>query len=76
MTESRNETAASIRFTSFPDIEENKGLEEMDFDLFAAIHPQREVDRQPTKSPLDAQIKDAQSRTGKDTPNNEKEPER
>lgn len=45
-------------------------------DLFAAIHPQREVDRQPTKSPLDAQIKDAQSRTGKDTPNNEKEPER
>lgn len=62
--------------TYFPDIEENKGLEEMDFDLFAAIHPQREVDRQPTKSPLDAQIKDAQSRTGKDTPNNEKEPER
>ena len=62
--------------TYFPDIEENKGLEDMEFDLFAAIHPQHEADKQPSKSPLDAQIKDAQSRTGKDTPNNEKEPER
>lgn len=62
--------------TYFPDIEENKGLEDMEFDLFAAIHPQHEADKQPSKSPLDAQIKDAQARTGKDTPNNEKEPER
>lgn len=62
--------------TYFPDFEENKGLEEMVFDLFAAIYPQREVDRQPTKSPLDAQIKDVQSRIGKDAPNNEKEMER
>lgn len=62
--------------TYFPDIEENKGLEDMEFDLFAAIHPQHEANKQPSKSPLDAQIKDAQSRTGKDTPNNEKEPER
>lgn len=62
--------------TYFPDIEENKGLEEMDFDLFAAIHPQREPDKQPSRSPLDAQIKDAQSRTTQDKSNNEKEPER
>ena len=62
--------------TYFPDIEENKGLEEMDFDLLAYIHPQPAPDKRPSRSPLDAQIKDAQSRTGKDTPNNEKEPER
>lgn len=62
--------------TYFPDIEGNKGLEGMEFDLFAAIHPQHEANKQPSKSPLDAQIKDAQSRTGKDTPKNEKEPER
>lgn len=62
--------------TYFPDIEENKGLEEMDFDLLAYIHPQPAPDKRPSRSPLDVQIKDAQSRTGKDTPNNEKEPER
>ena len=62
--------------TYFPDIEENKGLEEMDFDLFADIHPQPASEKQPSKSPLDAQIRGAQSRTGKDTPNNEKEAER
>lgn len=62
--------------TYFPDIEENKGLEEMDFDLLADIHPQPAPEKQPSKSPLDAQIRGAQSRTGKDTPNNEKEAER
>lgn len=62
--------------TYFPDIEENKGLEDMEFDLFAAIHPQHEVVKQLSKSPLDAKIQDAQSRSGKDKLNNEKEPER
>lgn len=62
--------------TYFPDIEENKGLEEMDFDLLADIHPQPAPEKQPSRSPLDAQIRGAQSRTGKDTPNNEKEAER
>lgn len=62
--------------TYFPDIEENRGLEEMDFDLFAAIHPQRELGKHPSRSPLDAQIKDAQSRTIQDKSNDEKEPER
>ena len=62
--------------TYFPDIEENKGLEDMEFDLFAAIHPQYEVVKQLSKSPLDAKIQDAQSRSAKDKLNNEKEPER
>lgn len=62
--------------TYFPDIEENKGLEEMDFDLLAYIHPQPASDKQPSKSPLDAQIQGAQSRTTQDKPNNEKEAER
>lgn len=62
--------------TYFPDVEENRGLEEMDFDLFAAIHPQRELGKHPSRSPLDAQIKDAQSRTIQDKSNDEKEPER
>lgn len=62
--------------TYFPDIEENKGLEEMDFDLLADIQPQPAPDKQPSRSPLDAQIQDAQSRTTQDKPNNEKEPER
>lgn len=62
--------------TYFPDIEENRGLEEMDFDLFAAIHPQRELGKHPSRSPLDAQIKDAQSRTIQDKSNDEKESER
>lgn len=62
--------------TYFPDIEENKGLEDMEFDLFAAIHSQPALDMQPSRSTLDAQIKDAQSRTTQDKSNNEKEPER
>lgn len=62
--------------TYFPDIEENKGLEDMDFDLLADIYPQPAPDKQPSKSPLDAQIKDAQSRTIQDKSNDEKEPER
>lgn len=62
--------------TYFPDIEENRGLEETDFDLFAAIYPQRELGKHPSRSPLDAQIKDAQSRTIQDKSNDEKEPER
>ena len=62
--------------TYFPDIEENKGLEDMEFNLFAAIHPQHEVVKQLSKSPLDAKIQDAKSRSGKDKLNNEKEPER
>lgn len=62
--------------TYFPDIEENKGLEEMDFDLLAYIHPQPAPDKRPSRSPLDAQIKDAQSRTIQDKSNDEKEPER
>lgn len=62
--------------TYFPDIEENKGLEDMEFDLFVAIHSQPALDMQPSRSTLDAQIKDAQSRTTQDKSNNEKEPER
>lgn len=62
--------------TYFPDIEENKGLEDMDFDLLADIYPQPAPDKQTSRSPLDAQIKDAQSRTIQDKSNDEKEPER
>lgn len=62
--------------TYFPDTEANVGLEDMEFDLYADIHPLPAPDKQPSKSPLDAQIQDAQSRTTQDKSNNEKEPER
>lgn len=62
--------------TYFPDTEVNVGLEDMEFDLYADIHPLPAPDKQPSKSPLDAQIQGAQSRTTQDKPNNEKEAER